>query len=56
MEIRCMLSDTCTGKRGGSEPPANLTSFAAVVDLDGAATQACSVLQQCPVSFSFGDL
>lgn len=56
VETRCMLSDTCTGKRDGSEPPVNSTSFVAMVDLDGAAMQACSVLQQCTVSFSFGDL
>lgn len=33
----------------------NSTSFAAMIDLDGAAMQACSVLEQYTVSFSFGD-
>lgn len=55
METRRMLSDTCTGKRDGSEPPVNSTSFAAMIDLDEAAMPACSYFNNAQ-SFSFGDL
>ena len=50
MVTRPVQSDTCTRKREGSEPHVNLTSFAAMTDLDEAVMQACSLLNnaQCP--------
>lgn len=51
METRCMLSDTCTGKRDGSEPPVNSTSFAAMIDLDEAAMPACSYFNNAQCLF-----